>query len=294
MPHQYLQVAADRLSELDGHVLDVLSIRKPLDEDEVLGWRKIVSKLSPILGNLLELELVRVLNRLELPGVQWERQDPGFPDVAMTGFGEPKPGMEIKAWFPLATEITGRFRESEVRLANSDIYLAVICWVPEHVMFGRPRVLGVFAHDALAVARARGNHYYRPPGYLVLEPEDTSARTRNLRQTNTNGYKIQEAGERLREAELLVASWPAELRSYSPRPEVQRAIRELRSRFNYRLDTNFAKIDRVGHPELESFKTRMLATEVHGRTISGWAQDFARRPRTATQRIMDLAHAASG
>jgi hypothetical protein len=195
MPHDQLQAAAERLAGLDGHILDVLSIRKPLDEAEALAWAKLVSKLSPILGNLLEFEVVRVLNGMELPeGVAWERQDPGFPDAAMTGFGEPKPGIEIKAWFPLATEITGRFRESETRLARSDVYLGVIAWLPEYVLFGKPKVLGVFVEDALTVARARDTHYYRPPGYLVLEPEDTSARTRNLRQTNTNGYKIQETG----------------------------------------------------------------------------------------------------
>lgn len=293
MPHRYLQTAAEQLADLDGHVLDVLSIRKPLDEEEALGWAKIVSKLSPILGNLLEFEIVRLLNRMTLPpGVQWERQDPGFPDAAMTGFGEPKPGVEIKAWFPLATEITGRFRESEVRLINGDIYLAVVCWLPEYVLFGRPRVLGVFVQEALSVARARDRHYYRPPGYLVLEPEDTSARTRNLRQTNTNGYKIQEVGESLGEAERLVASWPGDLRVYSPQPEVQTAIRELQSRFSYRLDTNFAKIDRVGHPGLELFKTRMLEMELHGRTVAGWAQDFSRHPRVAARGIMDLARAA--
>jgi hypothetical protein len=67
MPQRYLQAASEKLSELDGHVLDVLSIRKPLDEEEALGWAKIVSKLSPILGNLLEFEIVRLLNQLELP-----------------------------------------------------------------------------------------------------------------------------------------------------------------------------------------------------------------------------------
>jgi hypothetical protein len=50
----------------------------------------------------------------------------------------------------------------------------------------------------------------------VLEPEDTSKRTRNLQQTTTSGHRIQEVGERLREAERVVASWPAELHRYSP------------------------------------------------------------------------------
>lgn len=76
---------------------------------------------------------------------------------------------------------------------------------------------------------------------------------------------------------------------YSPGAEVQGAIRRLQGRFSYRLDTNFAKIDRVGHAGLEAFKTRMLSMELHGRTIAGWAQDFSRRPDSAAQRIMGLA-----
>jgi hypothetical protein len=291
MPHKLLQASAQELANLDGHILDVLSIRKPLSEEEALGWAKIVSKLSPILGNLLEFEIVRVLNEgLDLPpGVEWERQDPGFPDAAMTGFGFPMPGIEIKAWFPLATEITGRFRESETRLSNSDIYLAVVCWLPEYLLFGRPQVLGVFVEDALTVARARDRHYYDPPNYLVREPEDTSARTRNLQQTNTNGFRCQETGARLQEAVREVAKWPPHLLDYSPGSEVQNAIRELQSRFSYRLDTNFAKVDRVEHEGLETFKTKMLATKLHGRTIMQWAQDFSRRPEAAAKRVMELA-----
>ncbi len=40
-----------------------------------------------------------------------------------------------------------------------------------------------------SIAEARDQHYHKPPDYLVVEPEDTSRRTKNLRQTNTNGYK---------------------------------------------------------------------------------------------------------
>lgn len=293
MPHDQLQAAAERLAGLEGHILDVLAIRKPLDEAEALAWAKLVSKLSPILGNLLEFEVVRVLNGLELPpGVKWERQDPGFPDAAMTGYGDPKPGIEIKAWFPLATEITGRFRESEIRLARSDVYLSVIAWLPEYVIFGKPKILGVFVEDALTVAHARDTHYYQPPGYLVLEPEDTSARTGNLQQTNTNGYKIQEVGERLQEAEQLVAAWPETLRIYSPGSEVQDAIRDLVSRFRYRLDTNFAKIDRVAHVGLEAFKAEVLGKSFHGQTIAQWARDLSRQPEDAAGRLMALAREA--
>lgn len=44
----------------------------------------------------------------------------------------------------------------------------------------------------------------------------------------------------------------------------------MTNRFRYRLDTNFAKMDRIEHDEIEAFKTKVLATLVHGRTILEW------------------------
>lgn len=289
----YLDEAAEKLEELRGHVLDVLTLRKPLDADEAMGWALIVSKLSPILGNLLEFEIVRLLNQLTLPtGCKWVRQDPGFPDAALVGFSVPPPGIEIKAWFPLATEITGRFRESRVRLLDGTVRLAVICWLPEYVIFGRPVVLGTFVEDALSIAVTRDDHYFQPPDYLVQEPEDTSLRTANLQQTITNGHRCQETGDRLEEARAVVAGWPADLRTYSNEADVQNAVRDLLSRFNYRLDTNYAKIDRIDHAGLEAFKAQMLATEFHGKTILGWSQSIKRTPAAAAADIMALARAA--
>ncbi len=289
----YLEDAAEKLSELEGHILDVLSVRKPEDAAEALGWARVISKLSPLLGNLLEFEIVRIFNELELPdGTEWARQDPGFPDAALIGLSEPPPGIEIKAWFPLATEITGRFKESQTRLFDNRVKLAVICWLPEFILFGRPQVLGVFVDNALAVAATRDAHYYQPPRYLVREPEDTSSRTRNLQQTVTNGFRFQESSEMRDTAEREVAGWPAELQSYSPSDQVQAKVRGLLSRYNYRLDTNFAKIDRIDHTGLEEFKRKMLALEFHGNTILGWSQAFAKTPELAAEEIVALAERA--
>ena len=41
-------------------------------------------------------------------------------------------------------------------------------------------------------------------------------------------------------------------------------------RFPYRLDTNFAKMDRIVHADIEAFKDRVYATQFHGRTIGAW------------------------
>ncbi len=42
--------------------------------------------------------------------------------------------------------------------------------------------------------------------------------------------------------------------------------------FPYRLDTNFAKMDRIAHPGIEEFKRRVLGTTIHGLTVAQWSR----------------------
>jgi hypothetical protein len=240
-----------------------------------------MSKLSPFLGNLIEINRTEFLNKggqFSSHG-QWERQDPGFPDIILRGGIEPTPGFEIKTWFPLATEITGRFKDSQNHFVHDQTYVALIAWLPEHLLYGKPAILDVCIVPAKSIAAARDSHYHNPPDYLVLEPEDTSTRTRNLRQTNTAGYKWQGTAEQFEQAEQILGRWGADCKMYNPSREYQERLRDLLSRFRYRLDTNFAKIDRIVHGEIEAFKTRVLATVLHGRTIADWTRLLFRGQR---------------
>ena len=122
------------------------------------------------------------------------------------------------------------------------------------------------------MADSRDSHYHKPPDYLIVEPEDTTARTRNLQQTNVNGYKMQDTDEaRRREARLLVREKGGG--TGPPHSPVEQALaRELMSRFQYRLDTNFAKIDRIDNRDIEALKSRVLAIQTRGRTMRQWAK----------------------
>lgn len=53
------------------------------------------------------------------------------------------------------------------------------------------------------------------------------------------------------------------------------ALRSLYGQFVYRLDTNYAKIDRIEHKEIEKFKTHVLNTDFHGMTIKQWSNIFS-------------------
>lgn len=273
MNTQEVIVAATRhLNLLAGHVFDLLTVSKPISQDAALNLAKVVSKLSPLLGNMIEFNAVEFLNhqREFQPFGKWRRQDPGFPDTVFEGEITPTPGLEIKAWFPLATEITARFKDSQNHFASDQTYVAMLAWLPEKLIYGKPYILDVCVVSGKSVAAARDRHYHNPPDYLVLEPEDTTTRTRNLQQTNTNGYKFQGSPKQLREAQKIVSSWGRGGRTYKPTRSYQQLLRGLTARYPYRLDTNFAKMDRIAHAEIEGFKQRVYDREVNGMTVGQW------------------------
>jgi hypothetical protein len=271
-------LASEYLDNLSGHIFDVLDISKPVTVDAAVNLTKVISKLSPLLGNLIEFNTVEFLNKQNefYEFGKWQRQDPGFPDTIFVGRVQPTPGLEIKAWFPLATEITARFKDSQNHFQYDQTYVAMLAWLPEKIIYGKPRILDVCVVSGLSVALARDTHYHNPPDYLVLEPEDTTQRTANLQQTNTSGYKFQGSVEDLLEAQKIVDSWGIEGKIYKPTREYQHLLRELLIRYKYRLDTNFAKMDRIVHPGIEKFKQRVHNIEVSGITVGKWNRLLSR------------------
>lgn len=267
-----IALARDYLRGLAGHEFDVLEIAKPVSPEAAVNLAKIISKLSPLVGNLIEFNSCEYLNGQEGFAAfgKWQRQDPGFPDTIFAGTVTPTPGFEIKAWFPLATEITARFKDSQNHFAEDQTYVAMLAWLPEFLIFGKPKIIDIVVVSGASVAKARDEHYHNPPDYLVLEPGDTAARTSNLQQTNTNGYKFQGTPEQFSKAQALVRKWGKAGTDYLPTVAYQYLLRELMARFQYRLDTNFAKMDRIVHADIEAFKDRVYKTVFHGRSIGAW------------------------
>ncbi|MDH6103653.1 hypothetical protein NWP18_14670 [Chrysosporum ovalisporum ANA283AFssAo] len=267
-----IKLAAEYLANLSGHTFDVLNISKPMTVNAAVNLAKVISKLSPLLGNLIEFNTVEFLNKQDdfTEFGTWQRQDPGFPDAIFVGNIQPIPGLEIKAWFPLATEITARFKDSQNHFQFDQTHVAILAWLPEKIIYGKPRILDVCVVSGLSVALARDTHYHNPPDYLVFEPEDTTQRTANLQQTNTSGYKFQGSHSEFLEAQKIVDSWGSEAKIYKPTKEYQHLLRELLIRYKYRLDTNFAKIDRIMHPGIEEFKKRVYRVEVCGIPVKQW------------------------
>jgi hypothetical protein len=184
----------------------------------------------------------------------------------------PVPGFEIKAWYPLATEMTARFRDSQNAFVDDNTHVAILAWVPSHIVYGTPRIIDVCVVSGLSVAKARDQHYHNPPDYLVIEPRDTTARTRNLQQTNTAGYKFQGTAEQFKKAEAIVAGWGKKARTYQPKVAYQEKLISLMAMFPYRLDTNYSKADRIAHAGIETFKTRVMLQKLHKIAIPEWTK----------------------
>ncbi|MCT7978266.1 hypothetical protein [Laspinema olomoucense] len=287
--HQALEIATLALLELKGHKIDVITISKPSDLQGAIELSKIVSKLSPIIGNFIEYALIRHLNEIQVwpDGCRWIRQDPGFPDAILSGIPNIVPGIEVKTWFPISTEITARFRDSQTTFQANQIKVVLVCWMLEEVLAGKPKIIDIWIGDALDVAKARDNHYHNPPYYVVMEPEDTSNRTRNLQQTNCNGLVFQGTEMQLAQAIALVNSWGIHSREYRSDRDYQIRLRELTGRFPYRLDTNFAKLDRIGLSSLEIFKTKVLKSLYAGNRIESWIRAIKLSNFTALQALID-------
>lgn len=286
---EVLEIASKHLRSLRGRKMPVLDIAKPPTVDYAQHLAKVVSKLSPLLGNMIEFSACVELNKLKWKGQgKWIRQDPGFPDTIFQGKVTPTPGMEIKTWFPLATEITARFKDSIQHFERDQTYVAMVAWIPECIIYGKPKIIAVWVGSARSLASARDQHYHRPPHYLVFEPEDTTSRTANLQQTNTNGYVFQGSAELLARAAKVVAQWGRNGKRYSPERRYQEKLKKLLGEFPYRLDTNFAKMDRIEHSGLESFKNTVLRTKVHGHDIRTWANLMGDSGRNTLALIRDL------
>lgn len=257
-----------------GQTLDILEIKRPRNVEYAQYLAKIISKISPLIGNMIEFLIVEKLNEADWQGLgKWVRQDPGFPDAVFQGELEPSPGIEIKTWFPFATEITARFKDSVLYFEKDQTNVAVVAWLPEFLICGRPKIIDVWIGSAKSIAQARDSHYHSPPDYLVFEPEETSFRTANLQQTNTNGYKFQGSEKLLKEAMGDIRKWGEKGLIFSPDSNYQKKIKGLLGKYPYRLDTNFAKMDRIKHPGLEKFKAKLLTTEIDGKTILEWSKN---------------------
>jgi hypothetical protein len=269
-----LRRAGEAIERLRERPVDLLSVKSLGPDIDAVLIAKNISKLSPFVSTQLENATIKVLS--EVPGesdLDWARQDPGFPDAGLRYQGTPTGhGIEAKAWYVHGTEITARFKASQVLLQGRRVRVLLVAWTMSRILFGEPVVVDFELFDAGDLAKVRDEHYHRPIRYLVVEPGDTADRAANLQQANVSGLLLQTQDERLlRRAELVAqGDWEP------PYTERSRAITEtLLGMLSYRSETNFAKLDRIDHEGVERFKAKVLAISHLGRTLAEWTAVLA-------------------
>jgi hypothetical protein len=87
-----------------------------------------------------------------------------------------------------------------------------------------------------------------------------------------NGYRLQDDSLDSLDEARRVAMTSAGYRVEPHTSEAQALALELMNSYRYRLDTNFAKIERIDNQDIERFKAHMLATIHEGRTVSSWTR----------------------
>lgn len=262
------------LQSLIGHKFNVLSISPPSDKEYARFLSKINSKLSSIIGNMIEEKMANHLNKQSnYTNIgEWIRQDPGFPDNIFNSYHlKSTPGIEVKAWLPFSTEITGRFKVSQRLLQNKGpTFLALVAWMPENILHGSPEILDILFEPAMNIAKSRDNHYFKPPQYILNEPIDTSNRTINLQQQNVEGYIFQGDDTQMDEAKKIISRLELDEIVYPPTDNLLMTLESLRKKYNYRLDTNFAKVDRINNEKIKKFKQEVLKLEKFNKPLSYW------------------------
>nr|WP_317266910.1 hypothetical protein [Arthrospira sp. SH-MAG29] len=61
-----IRLASKYLANLSGHTFDILKVYKPISAEAAVNLAKVISKLSPLLGNLIEFNTVELLNNQEI------------------------------------------------------------------------------------------------------------------------------------------------------------------------------------------------------------------------------------
>jgi hypothetical protein len=291
IPNHIDEVVNNLVDWIDGRNIDVFEVNR-CDEDAVIEFVKNMSKLSSLVS--VEIE-TRSLKRLqseytgELPAnVEWvinERvEGEKYPDLALADldFNPPTdwvwPGVEIKAWCPFATEMSGRMMKGQSIMKEYPDQLLLVAWLPEHLLYGEPKVIGTWVGDGLEMAKSRDNywHYIRDdskttPSSIILEPDFSPDREAHKQHTNSYRYLWDDDDSKLDEVENMAKELNIWGEPYSPDDDYQKKVRRIYNSFNYKEGTNFRKLDRLHYDALDNFPDRIREnTTIEGKTLTEW------------------------
>ena len=284
IPNHLDRVAKDLQDWLDGETIDVLTVNR-CKEESVIPFLKNMSKLSSLISVEIEsMALNRVSNYYgnELPqNVEWMLNErvagEKYPDLALTDltFDPPSnwvwPGVEIKAWCPFATEITGRMKKGQSIMEQYPDKLLLVAWVPENLLYGKPKVVGTWLGDGSDMAESRDDYWFNAPKSIILEPDFSPERDPSEQHTNVDRFLWDDDNSKLDEARELARELGISNSNYSYDEEFQRRVRRLYSEYNYNHGTNFRKLARLHYDPLDNFPDNLReSTYIEGKSLQEW------------------------
>lgn len=290
IPAHIDDVVSDLHHWIDGQTIDVLTVNR-CDEDAVIGFIKNMSKLSSLISVQIEMRAVKRVNSMyneQLPdNVGWVINEriggEKYPDLAFADFEfTPSsdwvwPGVEIKAWCPFATEMSGRMMKGQSIMQKYPDQLLLVAWLPEHLLYGQPKVIGTWKGDGLDMAKSRDNHWHDPPSSLILEPDFSPERDAHKQHTNVDRYLWDDKDSKEDEARQMADNLNILDTSYSYKDEYQQRVRQLYSSFNYKKGTNFRKLNRLHHQPLDNFPDHIRQnTYIEGKSLAEWNTHLSR------------------
>ena len=279
------EVVTDLENWISDQKINILTINK-CDEDAVIPFLKNMSKLSSLISVQIETRALARIESIygkELPdNVGWVINEriggEKYPDLAFADLDYSPasnwvwPGVEIKAWCPFATEMSGRMMKGQSIMQDYPDQLLLVAWLPTNLLYGDPQVIGTWVGDGLEMAKSRDNHWHDPPASLILEPDFSPTREAHKQHTNVDRYLWNDDESKLEEAKEMAEEKGLIDGPYSHDREYQRKVRELHNSFIYKKGANnFRKLNRLHHEPLNRFPDRIRKnTTIEGKQLDEW------------------------
>jgi hypothetical protein len=252
--------------------VDVVELNRCI-ENAVTEFLKNISKLSPLISVEIETRardhLRSEFSDILLSYINWvvnERiEGEKYPDLALADLQFDPPsnwvwaGIEIEAWCPLATEISGRMMKGQSIMEEYPDQLVLTVWLPENLLHGEPKILATWVGEGQDIAKAKDDHWHwvlnrdaSTKNSLILEPDFSADRDPHKQHTNVYRYKWDDDSEGSQE-KLDELEFRGEFSEY------------------FTEGSTFRKIGRCHYDELEEFQERFKEeTFVEGKSVAQW------------------------
>jgi hypothetical protein len=249
---------------LEGTVIEDLAIPLP-------GDLRDIAKAAALVSGVVEDRIPELLNRVraqtwdedgEFHAYEFRRMTIGFPDIQLVERSNPGHfifELEAKSWYILATDaLTARY-ETSADAVRPGTLIAIVAWILDGIVSGRPKLLRIYVDDAQRLANGRDDAWTRidPLGsHRVTQPENPAATPRSLLKTQAIAEMLDANG-----------SW---------RPESE----------------NFGKLERLYDPDIQTFRDTTLELIAAGKTLGNWRSFITTNPAQVANKAVKAVKAA--